>query len=323
MRLRITRRQMANWLNRPEYVHQPGKLLRRVFGKASGEEGEAVIELPWKLQLEVDTSETSGRILSHHGIFEMPVVEALFRLVDPLDTVLDVGANIGYMTAVAASTGAAKVISFEPHPALYPRLSRNIERWKAIPALAGRVEGRAQAVSSACGTSILNIPRGWCTDNQMLATLEEQPNPEAFDEVRVPVTTLDEVIREAGGPIGVLKIDIEGHEFQAFKGARESLSQRKIRDIIYEDFAGIGSDPSKLLASHGYFIFGVKSSLLGPVLIDDRHLGKPAYGEHNFVATIDPARVKKRMSARGYLCLSRGARTGLQERLQGQACGEG
>lgn len=106
--------EMVMQLNLPEYIYQPQKLIRHFLAKGHAIKRQEIVDLPWKLAIEVDTSEDIGRILSHHRIFELPVVEALFRLIDPDDFVLDAGANIGYMTAAALSAGAARVISFEP-----------------------------------------------------------------------------------------------------------------------------------------------------------------------------------------------------------------
>ena len=76
---------------RPEYIYQPAKLIRRIFSKGLEQGGEEIVELPWKFSMEVNSSEIVGCGIAHTGIFEIPVVEAIFRLADPSDTVLDVG----------------------------------------------------------------------------------------------------------------------------------------------------------------------------------------------------------------------------------------
>ncbi len=303
-------RGMFAQLNRPEYIYQPQKLIRRLLGKVHEAKGNGIVELPWNLSLEVDTSEAIGRILSHHGIFEIPVVEALFRLIDPGDLVLDAGANIGYMTAVAISAGAAKVISFEPHPFVYARLARNVERWNREPHLAGRVDARREAISKEKGSLPLFVPNTAFARNNGLATLEES-KWHTYDKVQVATTTLDSVIAETGHFVGVIKIDIEGHELQALEGARGSLASKKIRDIIYESFGAVDSDASKLLAQFGYSIFVLQSTVCGPVLLDKPKGNKPKYGDHNLLATLDPGRVRNRMSARGFRCFVREAKAGL------------
>jgi FkbM family methyltransferase len=301
---------IIEWLNRPEYIYQPNKLMRRIFSNGPNREGEEIIELPWRLPMEIDSSETIGRIISHHGIFEMPVVEAIFRLVDPSDTVLDAGANIGYMTAVAVSAGAMKVISFEPYPALFARLSRNVDRWNQEPRFAGRFDVRREAISSEKGHSTLFVPKVGFAENQGLATLETRVDRAAYNEVQVNATTLDAVMHEICDPVGVLKIDIEDHEFQAFIGGADSLGNRRIRDIIYEGFSGTDSDASKLLASYGYSIFGLQSNAFGPVLLEGTRPGKRPIGDHNLLATLHPDRVRSRMSRKGFRCLSRAAKAG-------------
>lgn len=303
--------RVAEWLNRPEYIYQPQRFFRRILGKRIRKEGEEIVELPWLLPLEVDTSEAIGRIISHHGIFEMPVVEAIFRFVDPGDLVLDAGANIGYMAAVAAAAGAGKVISFEPHPVLFARLARNVSRWNKDPKFARRFDARQEAISHEKGTSPLFFPKSGFAENQGLATLETRLDCAAYGEVQVSTTTLDTVLMEVGGPVGVLKIDIEGHEFKAFQGASSALRDGMIRDIIYESFAGADSDASKLLSSFGYSIFALQSSVFGPVFLDGLKGGRRAVGDHNLVATLDPSRIRSRMSTRGYKCLSRAAKSGL------------
>ncbi len=302
---------VIEWLNRPEYIYQPNKLIRRVFGQGRVRECEEIIDLPWRLPLEVDSCETIGRIISHHGIFEMPVVEAIFRLVDPSDTLLDAGANIGYMTAVALSAGARKVISFEPHPDLFARLWRNIGRWSQEPRFEGRVDARCEAISSEKGRSILFVPKIGFAENQGIATLETRVDREAYDELQVNTTTLDATVHETGGSVGVLKIDIEDHELQAFKGGSDSLRNRRIRDIIYEGFGGVDSDASMLLASYGYSIFGLQNNAFGPVLLEGLKSGRRQIRDHNLLATLDPARVRSRMSPKGFRCLSRAAKAGL------------
>lgn len=305
---------IGEWMVRPEYLYQPGKLMRRVFGGKGDREGERIVELPWKISMEADSSEAIGRNLAHHGIFELPVVEAIFRLVDHGDTVLDVGANIGYMTAVALSAGAGRVISFEPHPLLFARLSRNVERWNREPRFAGRVNARNQAIDSRQGRSMLFIPREGFAANQGIATLEANSGPAACDKLEVACTTLDAAIEEHGGPVGLLKIDIEGHELHAFRGAIQALRDGKIRDIVYESFAAANSDVAELLAGFGYSIFRLRRSFSGPLLCAAGSAGSPSCGDHNLLATLDPDRVRERISPRGYKCLSRQARQGAETR---------
>jgi FkbM family methyltransferase len=262
-----------------------------------------IVDLPWNLPLEVDSSETIGVGIWHHGIFDLPVVEAIFRLVDPTDILLDVGANVGYMTSAALASGARRVLSFEPHPDLFARLSRNVGRCNdSQPRLAGRVEVQQKAMSAKSGRAMLHVPKLYFRGNQGISTLELTEDRDNYFQIDVITTTLDRVIEELGEPIGVLKIDIEGHELQAFCGGRESLASDKIRDIIYEDAADVASEVSSYLRSFGYSIYRLEKTLFGPVLRDQPLAVLPS-SPPNLLATLSPDRARNRMAGRGYRCL--------------------
>ena len=60
------------------------------------------------------------------------MTETLWRLTDPGDLAIDVGANIGYTTSIlGVRVGPrGRVHSFEPHPQVFASLAENVERWK-------------------------------------------------------------------------------------------------------------------------------------------------------------------------------------------------
>jgi FkbM family methyltransferase len=294
-------------LNKPEYLYQPGALARRIFSLKPVGNGSRIVKLPWKLTLEVNPAEAVGRAIAHHGLFEVAVVETIFRLAESTDTFLDVGANIGFMSAVAISAGVKQVISFEPHPALFERLSRNLGMWiDAKPEIAGRIQLKQVAISESEGKACLRIPKHDFSTNQGTSSLELREE-ESDMGIETMTTTLDRVVEGCHEPIGVLKIDVEGHEIKAFTGGRESLKAGKVRDIIFEDHEGVTSEVSRMLAAFGYSIFGLNKTLLGPVLLASAASVKRFQGISdeplNFLATLNPARATLRMSRSGYECL--------------------
>lgn len=302
------RKQLSFWLNRPEYLYQPAKLLRRILrsllATKADSHGLKTVWLPWGLPVEVDCSDVIGRSIAHVGIFDLPVIESIFRLVDSSDVFVDVGANLGCMTSAGAAAGARRVISFEPHPLLFARLVKNVRLWREIsPEVAERVEVLHKAVSSVSGMAALHILSEYFPGNHGIATLERGASElNGVETIDVSTTTLDEIVARVG-PIGLLKIDIEGHELKAFSGCRDSLAAGKIRDIVYEDFGGLGSKTSQLLWSLGYTTFGVHKTLAGPVLLESAEAARLS-GATNLIATIESARLRKRMTERGYKCLN-------------------
>lgn len=294
-------------MNRPEYIYQPWAAVKRVFGRTTAIYGSKIVKLRWNLTVEVNLGEAIGRAIAHHGLFEIPVVEAIFRLTDPADVFLDVGANIGFMSAAAIAAGAKKVISFEPHPELFRRLSRNFEMWKSSrPEIAARLHAREMAISQANGKVKLQISEEEFPTNQGTSSLEIG-NHGRWVEIEVMSTTLNKIIDECDGSTAVMKIDIEGHEIKVFQSAQKALASRRIRDIVFEDHAGISSEVSQLLRTYGYSVFGLNKTLAGPVLLENEESVKRfrllSNDGLNFLATLNPFRARQRMSPRGYRCL--------------------
>ncbi len=73
------------------------------------------------------------------------------------------------------------------------------------------------------------------------AEREHDSSDERPIEIEVATTTLDAVLGQYNEPVGVLKIDIEGHERSVFSASQKSLLAGKVRDIIFEDSCGIDS----------------------------------------------------------------------------------
>ncbi|MCX7823935.1 MAG: FkbM family methyltransferase [Verrucomicrobiae bacterium] len=131
------------------------------------------------------------------------------------DVVLDCGASIGLYTLHALALGASHVVAIEPSPRNLECLRRN---------LAGVVrEGRATIVAKGV----------WDKDDAL--TLRMQPENSAADSValayrgsrdgpKVPVTTIDAIVRELGlTRVDYIKMDTEGAERAALRGAAQTL----------------------------------------------------------------------------------------------------
>ncbi|MGB2888149.1 MAG: hypothetical protein WBC04_10660 [Candidatus Acidiferrales bacterium] len=77
--------------------------------------------LPWGLEIAVDLGESIGWSVYTCAIYETAVTKALWRLVKPGDSVVDGGANIGYMTSILAE-GARRIASKK----LWGRATRSV-----------------------------------------------------------------------------------------------------------------------------------------------------------------------------------------------------
>jgi FkbM family methyltransferase len=297
-----------NYMNRPEYLLQPKAILRRFIASPDSVGRMKLVRLNWGLPIEVDTGEAIGILISRSGIFEIPVVESIFRLTDPADIFIDLGANIGLMSSAALAAGAKAVISFEPNPEIHRQLMRNISLWsEAQPRIADRIIPREEAVSDREGKAPLRTPDLRFQGNHGLSSLEECVADECYSEVEVKTITLAKILKQYGEKIGVLKIDIEGHELKVLVACQNLLRGGAVRDIIFEDHKGMNSELSQLLQSLGYSVFNLSKTPIGPALLDS---DAPAYWfrvpeDFNFVATLNPERARRKMARRGFMCLRR------------------
>ena len=134
------------------------------------------------------------------------------------DLVLDIGANIGWYSLVLTARQHPTILAFEPDPSNFALLKENID-------LNDRSTVRAfnLAVAGREGTMRLFLYKKYNQGRHSLIA-----GPKSEESVDVPTVVLDQFMQRQGlgdRAIKFLKIDIEGFEFTALKGARETLSR--------------------------------------------------------------------------------------------------
>ena len=145
------------------------------------------------------------------------------------DVVVDVGANIG-MTCIALLKHAyfRQALAFEPCADNFTLLERNIRQ----NGMEGAIRAYRCALSDMPGERIMERSEDNCGDNRLRSSSPCIPAALGEDRRRceqVPVRTLDEVLAADGtvdpGRIGLVWVDIQGHEGQFFNGARRTLAR--------------------------------------------------------------------------------------------------
>lgn len=290
-------------LIKPEYLYNPGQILRRLrLTDECIRRGECVARLRWGLDLRIDPRELIGNCIARLGVYDLAVSEALWRLVDPGESAIDAGSNIGYTASILARRvgPSGRVYCFEPHPVVYQRLERNVALWQ-LP-----VQTFQMALSAESGEAALHIPK-YFSGNQGTASLDDRPGSAEYGRVAVHTEALD-ALRVVAGPIGVMKVDVEGHELSVFAGAERRLSAGEIRDIVFEDHAAPPTAVMRLLERHGYTVLALSCGFFGPRLtplsepLPRRRAGEPP----NYLATRDPDRAMRRLRPAGWRILARG-----------------
>lgn len=171
-----------------------------------------------------DMSDGFLRLIVIDGHFE----EDFFGLADAFlsrgGVMLDVGANHGLLSFGVAARHAASAAFhlFEPNPALV----RSIEATRRLyPSM--RCTVNQAAVSDRSGTVRFAINPSQTGNSHI--------EPGAAEEVRA--IAIDDYLREAEtDDVAMLKMDVEGYELAALRGARESLAARRIQAIYFEYF---------------------------------------------------------------------------------------
>lgn len=138
---------------------------------------------------------------------------------------LDVGGNIGIYAVrigrLLAKTGR-RVYCFEPVPANRRRIEQNLE----LNGLKDIVSVYDVALSSAEGVVDIVLREDFIlgaeTGNASVAISEEADG--AFNRIQARSAPFDAIRHESDiGPISVLKVDIEGHEDQFLRGAKNMI----------------------------------------------------------------------------------------------------
>ncbi len=287
-----------------EYVFRPTRLARRVtrMFRAPAQRGEHSLSLPWGWPFLADPTEEIGLAVSTLGIYDLVVCEALTRLLESGDRALDVGANIGLMTAVMAHAVGphGSVTALEPHPELQARLRRNARIWRESFG-SPKIECLQVAASDRKGSAHLNIPEAF-ESNSGLGSVSASAAGDR--SIPIQLERLDDIVPE-GTAIAVTKIDIEGHEIVALAGAQRLIESRALKHIIFEDHNVGRSEVVAHLRAHGYVVFALRRALFGPVLDSEllRQDSAPAWEAPSFIATLDASGTRTKLAARGWRVL--------------------
>jgi FkbM family methyltransferase len=185
-------------------------------------------------------------------------------------TVLDVGANHGdFAQAASALFPEAGVLLFEPLPDMQRHLNALIEtsqpKWRLMPCALGNEPGRFPLFIDESDDAIGSFT-GF-TDDYLKANPQARPAREILCEVR----TLDDVAREQNiKAIDLLKIDVEGFEFEVLKGASSALQTTRavIVEVSLIRRAGGTAHPLvemlDLLTGGGFHVVEIIPSLFDP-----------------------------------------------------------
>jgi FkbM family methyltransferase len=170
--------------------------------------------------------------------FEPFEVALFLKTIQPGAVVLDIGANIGWYTVLAARQVGEKghVYALEPDPRTLGSLHRNVDangfaNVTIIP-IAASDQARRQVLYQGRSAVFSGLSPA-ADDDVMVGTTE------------VETATIDDLL--GAGRVDVIKIDIEGHEPAALRGMKATLRRNSHAQLFLEfspeTLRAAGTDP--------------------------------------------------------------------------------
>ena len=152
--------------------------------------------------------------MSVNRTYEPLTTKLIIDSIAPGGTIIDVGANIGYYTLVAARSAGprGKVFAFEPDPTNFELLKRNVSANAYTTVVTVN-----KAVSNRTGTAALYLDEFNRGDHRMYDSHDGR------SYVRVDAVRLDDFFRPSSPKVDVVKIDIQGAEAWAVEGMSDLL----------------------------------------------------------------------------------------------------
>ena len=141
------------------------------------------------------------------GLHEFREMAFFLHVCRSSDLFLDIGANIGSYSILLGREVGCDLMSFEPVPSTFKRLVDNLEL-NELPV--------DSAVNMGGGGEL-----GELRFSSDLDTVNHVLPAQSKKGVVVPVTTLDEMIKDASQTF--IKLDVEGYEMEVIRGARRTL----------------------------------------------------------------------------------------------------
>lgn len=176
-------------------------------------------------------------------VYEPAETRFLMSALRPGITFLDIGANIGYYTALAVNRvgPSGQIIALEPDPDSFSYLKKTVEANGANNVICIK-----KAAADRAGVMTLYASRDNRGDNRLYV------NESSQYQLDVEVTTIDALMADYGWPsVDVVKMDVQGFEGYVISGMIETLCRSKKLVLMTEfwpdGLRSSGTDPHEPL----------------------------------------------------------------------------
>jgi len=192
-------------------------------------------------------------LVLYSGTYESEQTRLFRSECRPGDTVIDVGANIGWYTVIASKLvgNAGRVIAFEPDPENFAILERNV-----LANGCGNVSIEQKALSNVAGTLTLYL------DQENKGTHSTVFRRKGGRSVQVEALRLDDYLKNRCKKVDLVKVDVEGAEPMVLEGMTRTIESspgiRLVVEFAPERVIAVGRQPEQYLkgfADHGFLIY--------------------------------------------------------------------
>ena len=184
--------------------------------------------------LNVDFRDRGPRSIYFFGTWEPDVTRIIQHLAKPGQIWIDAGANIGFFTILLSSIvgPAGRILAFEPNPVVADYISDSLR----LNDTTNTTLVRAAVAEESGRDVILHVPANNCetAGGSGRASLVPQGDITDTREVKVKTIALDQYIRDENIKVDFMKIDIEGYEYSALEGMKQTLMVNPPLVIIAE-----------------------------------------------------------------------------------------
>ncbi|MBF0346689.1 MAG: FkbM family methyltransferase [Magnetococcales bacterium] len=149
----------------------------------------------------------------YKSFFEARGVEVLRRYVAANGWIIDVGANIGFFTAIFANwvQDANRVLALEPEPVNFERLRRRMARHRRIK----QIDFLCAAAAEKDGVGFLHLNPNHPADHRL-----------STSGISIDLVTLDTLMERRGWPmVSLIKIDVQGAENRVLMGGKRLIQR--------------------------------------------------------------------------------------------------
>ena len=212
------------------------------------------VQLVWGEEMTVVYPEIASLGIARYGFFGEGLTRMLLSKLKPGMTFLDIGAQLGYFTLLAAWLvgESGHVHSFAPTPSTFELLQLNA-------GLKNNVHLNQLAVTSESAIATLNDygARYGSFNSIYAAKLPNQSGPPKYTSFQVPTISVDEYVDREGLVPSFVKIDAENADFEILTGMRKTLNGYRpfvCVEVGDMDIYGVrhSKDIVSFLLDHGY-----------------------------------------------------------------------